>query len=63
MKFWIHQNGEKKGPIEDYELRAMIGEGEVKADTLVWYEEADGWGKAADVALLSSEFSSQKCSA
>jgi uncharacterized RDD family membrane protein YckC len=57
MKFWINQDGEKKGPIEDYELREMIRDGEVNADTLVWYEDADGWGKASEVALLSSEFS------
>ena len=57
MKFWINQDGEKKGPIEDYELREMIRDEEVNADTLVWYEDADGWGKASEVALLSSEFS------
>jgi|GEM_PF-2542122 len=37
MKFWIHRNGEKQGPIEDYEVRAMIREGEVERDTLVWF--------------------------
>ena len=56
MKFWINRNGQKHGPIEDYELRAMIRDGEVDGDTLVWFEDADGWGKASEVALLRSEF-------
>ncbi|YCM44793.1 RDD family protein [Verrucomicrobiaceae bacterium 227] len=56
MKFWIHRDGKKHGPIEDYELRAMIRDGEVKDETLVWFEDADGWTKASEVALLSGEF-------
>lgn len=60
MKFWINRNGKKHGPIEDYELREMIRDGEVDGDTLVWFEDSDGWGKASEVALLRSEFAEKE---
>ena len=42
MILWIIQDGEKRGPLEDYEVREMIREGKVGRDTRVWHEGADG---------------------
>lgn len=56
MKFWFIEDGEKQGPVEDYDLRAMIREGRISEDTRVWHEHAEGWEKASRVSLLQGEF-------
>ena len=56
MILWIIQDGEKLGPLEDYEVREMIREGKVHWDTRVWHEGADSWLSACDLGVLASEF-------
>lgn len=56
MILWIIKDGEKSGPLEDYEVREMIREGKVDRDTRVWHEGADGWLSASDLGVLASEF-------
>lgn len=56
MEFWIIKNGERVGPFPDYSLREMIRQGEVKATTKVWHEQAEGWTEAQEVGVLSREF-------
>lgn len=56
MQFWFIVDGEKQGPFEDYELRSMIREGRIEADTKVWFQDAKGWMKASEVRLLKGEF-------
>lgn len=53
------QDGEKKGPFEDYQFREMIRAGEVEADKRVWHEGAEGWRRADEVAILEAEFEEQ----
>ena len=60
MILWIIQDGEKLGPLEDYEVREMIREGKVHRDTRVWHEGADGWLSACDLGVLASEFNPPK---
>ena len=56
MLFWIIKEGEKTGPLEDYDLREMIREGEVTSDTRIWHEGAEGWLPAGEVELLDGAF-------
>ena len=56
MQFWLIDNGEKSGPLEDYEIRELIRKGEVSSDRKIWHEGADGWISAGEVAVLKSEF-------
>ncbi|MGE9267404.1 MAG: RDD family protein [Verrucomicrobiales bacterium] len=56
MQFWYVKNGEKAGPVEDYEMRSLVRAGEVSAETRVWHEGCDNWLKAEEVELLSGEF-------
>lgn len=45
-------NGQQQGPFGEQQFRAMIGRGEVRADTLVWSASLPGWTKAGDVPGL-----------
>jgi len=56
MQFWIIKDGEKSGPMEDYELRDLIRKKEITAKSRVWHEGADGWVTAEEVAVLKNEF-------
>ena len=37
MEFWLIIEGEKEGPILDFELRSRIRNGEVSAEQKVWH--------------------------
>ncbi|MGJ8696219.1 MAG: RDD family protein [Verrucomicrobiaceae bacterium] len=56
MQFWYIEDGEKKGPLEDYDFRELIRNKEVTGETRVWYEGADGWQPAKEVDLIRGEF-------
>ncbi len=56
MLLWIIEDGEKKGPFEDYKIREMIREGEIEEDTRVWHEGAEGWLPAKEISVLEGEF-------
>ena len=53
MSNWFYAaNGQQQGPFGDVQLRDLIGNGTVRADTLVWTEGMAGWQKAAEVPGL-----------
>jgi uncharacterized RDD family membrane protein YckC len=56
MDVWIIQNGEKRGPMPDYEVRSAIQSGELKADTLAWHDGMGGWQPLSTIALFTAEF-------
>jgi len=56
MQFWLIEDGEKRGPFEDYEVREMIRKGEISATRKIWHEGAEGWISAREVGVLKSEF-------
>jgi len=56
MELWIIRDGEKSGPLEDYEVREMVRSGEVGPETRVWHEGAGGWLRADEVSVLTGEF-------
>ena len=56
MQFWLIEDGEKSGPFEDYEIREMIGKGEITASRKIWHEGAEGWIAAREVRVLENEF-------
>ena len=49
MQYWLIEDGEKKGPLEDYEVRDMIRKGKVTGESKIWHEGADGWVSASEV--------------
>ncbi len=60
MKIWIIEDGEKKGPLEDYEVREQIRSGELTGETKCWYEGAPGWLPAREVHFFEKEFEGLK---
>jgi len=53
MSNWFYAaNGQQQGPFQDAQLRDLIFNGTVRADTLVWTEGMAGWQKAAEVPGL-----------
>src|SRR5262245_24808468 len=53
MPNWFYAaNGQQQGPFADAQLRDLITNGTVRADTLVWTEGMAGWQKAAEVPGL-----------
>ena len=53
MSNWYYAaNGQQQGPFGDAQLRDLITNGTVRADTLVWTEGMAGWQKAAEVPGL-----------
>ena len=53
MSNWFYAaNGQQQGPFPDSQLRALIANGTVRPDTLVWTEGMAGWQKAAEVPGL-----------
>jgi uncharacterized RDD family membrane protein YckC len=56
MDFWIIRNGEKLGPIPDYELRSRIGRGEVDGSTPAWHQGLTAWTPLRELAQFEREF-------
>ncbi len=53
MSNWYYAaNGQQQGPFGEAQLRDLIANGTVRADTLVWTEGMAGWQKAAEVPGL-----------
>jgi GYF domain 2 len=53
MSNWFYAaNGQQQGPFGDAQLRDLIANGTVRADSLVWTEGMAGWQKAAEVPGL-----------
>ena len=56
MEFWVVRDGEKEGPMLDFDLRSRIRSGEVKAEQKVWYSDLDEWTPIGEVELFANEF-------
>jgi uncharacterized RDD family membrane protein YckC len=56
MDIWIIRDGEKVGPIHDFEARRSIESGELSATTLAWHEGLPSWKPLAEIDLFSREF-------
>lgn len=54
MAYHVLIDGEQQGPFEVPQLAAMIGRGEVTAETLVWSPDMTDWAPAREVAELAS---------
>lgn len=50
MQWYYSKNGTQLGPVEESELRAKLGSGEISAADLVWKDGMTDWLPAAKVA-------------
>ncbi len=56
MDLWIIIDGEKSGPIHDFEVRRRILSGEFTAETPAWHEGMDTWKPLGEINLFQGEF-------
>jgi uncharacterized RDD family membrane protein YckC len=56
MDVWIIRDGEKAGPIHDFEIRRKIETGELPATTPAWHEGLDAWKPLIEIDLFTREF-------
>lgn len=56
MDFWLIRDGEKTGPLPDYEIRSKIEAGDLGPDDPVWSEGLSGWVPLKSVGLFSELF-------
>lgn len=56
MEVWIILDGEKSGPIHDFDIRKRIESGELPATTPAWHEGLDTWKPLSEIRLFSAEF-------
>ncbi len=56
MDIWIIRNGEKTGPIHDYEVRHKIEDGQLEPTTPAWHEGLPSWMPLGEIDLFKREF-------
>jgi len=56
MDVWIIQNGEKTGPLPDFEVRSRIHAGQLTGDTPAWHEGMSEWQPLSSIPLFAGEF-------
>ena len=56
MDIWIIRDGEKIGPIHDFEIRRKISNGEISATTPAWHQGLDAWRPVVEIDLFTREF-------
>lgn len=62
MDIWIIRDGEKTGPIHDFEVRRKIEAGELPASTPAWHEGLATWKPLVEIDLFTREFKSAAAS-
>jgi len=56
MDIWIILDGEKKGPLHDFEIRRKIETGELPGDTHAWHEGMHEWKPLREIGIFAREF-------
>jgi uncharacterized RDD family membrane protein YckC len=56
MDIWIIREGEKIGPIHDFDVRRKINDGELSEETPAWHEGLDAWKSLVEIDLFRREF-------
>jgi uncharacterized RDD family membrane protein YckC len=56
MDIWIIRNGERAGPIHDYEIRRRIEDDQIDPATPAWHEGLDSWRPLSEIDLFRNEF-------
>ena len=56
MDIWIIRNGERIGPLHDYEVRRKIQARELDSTTSAWHDGLDSWRPICEIAIFKDEF-------
>jgi uncharacterized RDD family membrane protein YckC len=55
MNIWIIRDGEKIGPIHDFEIRRKIDTGELDATTMAWHEGLATWKPLVEIGIFTRD--------
>jgi uncharacterized RDD family membrane protein YckC len=55
MDIWIIKNGEKVGPIPDYEIRGRLETGDLSLESPAWHEGLVAWRPLGEMPLFANE--------
>lgn len=58
MDIWIIEDGEKTGPLTDFEVRRRIADGRLDKDVPAWHEGMKEWRKLGELPRFEREFPS-----
>ncbi|GAA5115643.1 RDD family protein [Luteolibacter yonseiensis] len=56
MDIWIIRDGEKTGPLHDFEVRKKIGTGELSGSIHAWHEGLEAWKPLEEIEIFAREF-------
>lgn len=56
MDIWIIRDGEKTGPLHDFEIRRKIEDGELPGSTPAWHEGLGTWKPLQEIDIFTREF-------
>ena len=56
MEYWISQNGKKKGPLKEWDIRALIEDEGLTEEDLIWHSSLPKWEKLRDYTAFRSYF-------
>ncbi|MFD2256934.1 RDD family protein [Luteolibacter algae] len=56
MEIWLIQNGKKRGPYPDYDIRSRIAHRELDPETIAWHEGLAEWTEIGKMDLFRKEF-------
>lgn len=56
MEIWTIEDGEKRGPFHDFEVRRRIASGELGTDTPAWHDGLEVWTVLGEIPAFSREF-------
>lgn len=56
MEIWIIRDGEKHGPLHDFEIRRQIEAGQLPPTTPAWHEGQPAWMPLQEIPLFTQEF-------
>ena len=60
MRYWTIEDGERRGPFTDYELRSRIREGELTPETPGWREGLGQWTALGHMDVFRSDFAAAR---
>lgn len=55
MELWYIKDGEKHGPVPDYEIRNLLRNGEITLETSIWHQDLEGWTPIGELETYQNE--------
>lgn len=54
MEYYVHLNGEQRGPYTKYQIESLIANATIQRDTLIWCEDYTDWLKVSETEFAGA---------